>query len=121
MLTFGALRVAALLVSAVAAAPRSVQKIAVKSIIAFGDELSDNGNGSFAHGITGNPATVYGYGTWTNGPVAVSYFADALGLPMTADYAFGGCCGAGAIVSACSAGGGTTSSCAAVRAASCES
>jgi hypothetical protein len=31
-------------------------------IAAFGDELSDNGNSSYAHGITGNPATVYGYG-----------------------------------------------------------
>lgn len=29
-------------------------------MVAFGDELSDNGNGSYAHGITGNPATVYG-------------------------------------------------------------
>jgi hypothetical protein len=30
-------------------------------MVAFGDELSDNGNGSYAHGITGNPANVYGY------------------------------------------------------------
>jgi hypothetical protein len=29
-------------------------------VIAFGDEFSDNGNGSYAHGITGNPANVYG-------------------------------------------------------------
>lgn len=42
-------------------------------LVAFGDELSDNGNGSYAHGITGSPANVYGFGTWTNGPVAVSY------------------------------------------------
>ncbi|KAK1467759.1 hypothetical protein CCUS01_07026 [Colletotrichum cuscutae] len=26
------------------------------NLIAYGDELSDNGNGSFAHGITGDPA-----------------------------------------------------------------
>lgn len=64
------------------------------NIVAYGDELSDNGNGSFAHGITGNPANVYGFGTWTNGPVAVSYLADLLHMSL-ADYAFGGCCGGG--------------------------
>lgn len=57
-------------------------------MVAYGDELSDNGNGSYAHGITGNPATVYGYGTWTDGPVAVSYLTDLLQVPLT-DYAFG--------------------------------
>jgi phospholipase/lecithinase/hemolysin len=66
-------------------------------IIAFGDELSDNGNGSYAHGITGNPANVYGFGTWTNGPVAVSYLNDLLGLGPKGmrNFAFGGCCGGG--------------------------
>ncbi|KAF6839165.1 GDSL-like Lipase/Acylhydrolase [Colletotrichum musicola] len=64
------------------------------NIVAYGDELSDNGNGSFAHGITGDPANVYGFGTWTNGLVAVSYLADLLRMPL-ADYAFGGCCGGG--------------------------
>ncbi|KIW02712.1 uncharacterized protein PV09_06148 [Verruconis gallopava] len=61
-------------------------------IVAFGDELSDNGNGSYAHGITGSPANVYGYGTWTNGPVAVSYLNDKLSLGKYGlrDYAFGG-------------------------------
>ena len=63
-------------------------------LVAFGDELSDNGNGSYAHGITGNPANVYGFGTWTNGPVAVQYLTDLLGVPLD-DYAFGGCCGGG--------------------------
>ena len=63
-------------------------------LVAFGDELSDNGNGSYAHGITGSPANVYGFGTWTDGPVAVSYLADLLGVPLN-DYAFGGCCGGG--------------------------
>ncbi|KAF2708818.1 carbohydrate esterase family 16 protein [Pleomassaria siparia CBS 279.74] len=62
------------------------------SLVAFGDEFSDNGNGSYAHGITGDPATVYGFGTWTNGPVAVSYLSTLLSTPLT-DYAFGGCCG----------------------------
>lgn len=63
-------------------------------LLAFGDELSDNGNGSYAHSITGSPANVYGYGTWTNGPVAVSYLSDLLSTPLT-DYAYGGCCGGG--------------------------
>ena len=58
-------------------------------VVAFGDELSDNGNGSYAHGISGNPANIYGFGTWTNGPVAVSYLADSLGASLK-DYAFGG-------------------------------
>ena len=58
-------------------------------LVAFGDELSDNGNGSYAHGITGDPANVYGFGTWTNGPVAVSYLADLLGVPLV-DKAWGG-------------------------------
>ena len=63
-------------------------------VVAFGDELSDNGNGSYAHGITGDPANVYGFGTWTNGPVAVQYLAGLLDMPLN-DYAFGGCCGGG--------------------------
>jgi phospholipase/lecithinase/hemolysin len=60
-------------------------------LVAFGDEFSDNGNGSYAHGITGNPANVYGFGTWTDGPVAVSYLSNLLGVPLR-DLAFGGCC-----------------------------
>jgi hypothetical protein len=66
-------------------------------IITFGDELTDNGNGSYAHGITGNPANVYGFGTWTNGPVAASYLNDLLGFGRkgTRSFAFGGCCGGG--------------------------
>lgn len=87
-----------LLASTVTAAPsssvRSTSKYPFTNLLAFGDELSDNGNGSYAHGITGNPATVYGYGTWTNGPVAVSYLSNLLQAPL-ADYAFGGCCGGG--------------------------
>jgi len=63
-------------------------------MVAFGDELSDNGSGSFAHGMTGSPASVYGHNTWTNGLVAVSYLARDLGVPLL-DYAFGGCCGGG--------------------------
>lgn len=89
----------ALFGAAVIAAPASIEpraqsKYPFTNLLAFGDELSDNGNGSFAHGITGNPANVYGYGTWTNGPVAVSYLSTLLQAPL-ADYAFGGCCGGG--------------------------
>ena len=61
-------------------------------LVAFGDELSDNGNGSSAHGIAGDPESIYGFGTWTDGPVAVQYLAGLLDVPLT-DYAFGGCCG----------------------------
>ncbi|KAJ8608060.1 hypothetical protein MRB53_039895 [Persea americana] len=60
-------------------------------MVAFGDNLSDNGNGSFAHGVQdSNPQnTIYGYRTWTNGPVAVSYLSTYLNTPLTTDYAFG--------------------------------
>src|ERR1700761_6436263 len=73
---------------------RARGKYPFNQIVAFGDEFSDNGNGSYAHGMTGSPATVYGFGTWTNGPVAVSYLTDLFGVPLI-DYAFGGCCGGG--------------------------
>lgn len=72
--------------------PRSTYPF--NQIVAFGDELSDNGNGSYAHGITGSPANVYGFGTWTNGPVAVSYLSSLLSTPLQ-DFAYGGCCGGG--------------------------
>lgn len=62
-------------------------------LVAFGDELSDNGNGSWAHGISGSTSyPIYGWGTWTDGPVAVQYLATLLDTPLN-DYAFGGCCG----------------------------
>ncbi|KAI9668811.1 MAG: hypothetical protein M1831_000880 [Alyxoria varia] len=58
-------------------------------MVAFGDNLSDNGNGSCAHGVAGDPETIYGFGTWTNGPVAVSYLAEKLSIPLAENYAFG--------------------------------
>lgn len=88
---------AAPLVSALVIPSQGIEKRSsypFNQLVAFGDELSDNGNGSYAHGITGNPANVYSFGTWTDGPVAVSYLADLLGVPLV-DYAFGGCCGGG--------------------------
>lgn len=48
-------------------------------MVAFGDNLSDNGNGSSKHNVAGNPESIYGFNTWTNGPVAVSYLSDTLG------------------------------------------
>ena len=33
-----------------------------------------------AYGITGDPANFHGLGTWTNGPVTVSYLDDHPGL-----------------------------------------
>lgn len=84
-----ALALAASRVSALAIPADTQQELSKRSaypftkLVAFGDELSDNGNGSYAHGITGDPANVYGFGTWTDGPVAVSYLADLLGVPLT--------------------------------------
>ena len=72
--------------------PQARSTYPFNQIVAFGDEFSDNGSGSFAHGITGSPDTVYGFGTWTNGPVAVSYLSSLLSVPLR-DFAFGGCCG----------------------------
>ena len=98
LLSIAGTQVAALAIPA--PAPASFSQFT--RLVAFGDELSDNGNGSYAHGITGDPANVYSFGTWTNGPVAVQYLAGLLGIPLD-DYAFGGCCGgssSGATISA---------------------
>ncbi|KAK5721238.1 hypothetical protein LTR17_014700 [Elasticomyces elasticus] len=55
-------------------------------LVAFRDDLSDNGNGSYAHNISGGDAdNSYGFGTWTDGPVAVSYLAHLLEVPLV-DY-----------------------------------
>ncbi|KAJ9653827.1 hypothetical protein H2198_007055 [Neophaeococcomyces mojaviensis] len=81
------------------ASPLSTNTHPFTSLITFGDELSDNGNGSYAHGISNSltpsspPNPIYGYGTWTNGPIAASYLSTSLDIPNTASYAFGGCCG----------------------------
>ena len=80
------------------------------SLVIFGDSLSDSGNNSVVpqiganpnQVITGNsyvPGQTYGpapFGTYSNGPVWATYFADMLGLSALAsnlggtDYAFGG-------------------------------
>ena len=48
--------------------------------------------GSYAHCLAtpGDCSNkIYGFGTWTDGPIAVSYLVDQLGVPLTTDYAFG--------------------------------
>lgn len=83
---------------AVAAAPAWSAATGKKSskpyntLVAFGDQLVDNGNGSYAHGL--DPNNAYGYHTWTDGPVVPSYLADLLGVPLV-DYAWGGAYGGG--------------------------
>ncbi|KAF6232046.1 hypothetical protein HO173_009883 [Letharia columbiana] len=83
-----------------AAAPSHSGGYPFSAVVAFGDNLSDNGNGSYAHNVAawsptnvvdGN--TIYGARTWTSGPVAVSYLTDLLGVPMDQNFAFGGAWG----------------------------
>lgn len=67
-------------------------KYPFSALVAFGDNLSDNGNGSYAHHVAdkNNPNNaIYGARTWTNAQVAVSYLTDLLGVPMNQDFAFG--------------------------------
>ena len=62
------------------------------ALVTFGDNLSDNGNGSVAHHVAqqGQPNNnIYGFGTWINGPVVVSYLTDMLQVPMNQEFAFG--------------------------------
>lgn len=79
-----------------AAAPSHSGSYPFSALVAFGDNLSDNGNGSYAHNVAANNPTdvvdgnkIYGAKTWTNGPVAVSYLTDLLGVPMDQNFAFG--------------------------------
>lgn len=75
------------------------------ALYVFGDSLSDDGNNALALGvnagqvITGNsyvPSNPYAAGTYSNGQVWANYYANMLGLPLTAslagggDFAFGG-------------------------------
>ena len=92
------------------AAPSASGKYPFSQVVAFGDNLSDNGNGvpftsntfdtsanilclgSYAHCVadpTNCGNKIYGFGTWTDGPIAVSYLVTELGVPLTTDYAFG--------------------------------
>lgn len=61
-------------------------------MVAFGDNLSDNGNGSYAWCIAAPGSCnnkIYGYKTWTDGPVAVSYLSDLISTPLTNNFAIG--------------------------------
>jgi phospholipase/lecithinase/hemolysin len=65
-------------------------------ILAFGDSLSDNGQYYTVpvYGQTGNinPADVYGFRRFSNGPVWVEYLANDLGISLVSllDMAYGG-------------------------------
>lgn len=58
----------------------------------FGDQFSDDGNGSYAHGL--DPNNIYNYFTWTDGPVVPQYLADLLNVPSL-NHAWGGAFGGG--------------------------
>lgn len=60
-----------------------------KDIVIFGDNLSDRGNGSSDHNAAGNPETIYGFKTWTDGPIAAEQLANTLKLPIKYDFAYG--------------------------------
>jgi phospholipase/lecithinase/hemolysin len=65
---------------------------AYSSILAFGDSLSDNGYyQGYPGGTAGNtnPADVYGFQRFSNGPVWVEYLAQRFGLSLL-DMAYGG-------------------------------
>lgn len=88
-----------LVACAFAAAPMSATCAAASpysGLVAFGDSLSDTGNFSsrvraLTFGLVTFPDLPYGYATgrFSNGPVAVEYLAQSLGLTLT-NYAFGG-------------------------------
>lgn len=62
--------------------------------------MTDNGNGSYDHCVQAGAGQcnnkIYGHGTWTDGPVAVSYLVDKLNVPLAEDYAWGWAHGGGA-------------------------
>jgi phospholipase/lecithinase/hemolysin len=65
---------------------------AYSDILALGDSLSDNGYyQGYPGGMTGNtnPADIYGFSRYSNGPVWVEYMANSLGIPLL-DMAYGG-------------------------------
>ncbi len=57
------------------------------TLVAFGDQYTDDGSGSWAHGL--DPDNAYGHHTYTDGAVFSTYLAQMLGVPMT-NYAWGG-------------------------------
>ncbi|KAJ3035730.1 hypothetical protein HDV00_003442 [Rhizophlyctis rosea] len=84
------LTAAALIAPFAAAAPTAHSLSSFHHVVAIGDSLSDNGNlfaqtnGSFP------PPLLYWNGRFSNGPVWVEYFTEALGKRVTLhDFAFG--------------------------------
>lgn len=75
--------------AAASAASSGAGNLPFKNIVIFGDNLSDRGNGSSDHNMAGNPETIYGYKTWTDGPIAAEVLADNMKLPIVYDFAFG--------------------------------
>jgi phospholipase/lecithinase/hemolysin len=69
-----------------------VGSYAYNSILSFGDSLSDNGIYQLYPGGTvgnTNPADIYGFYRFSNGPVWVEYLAQNLSVPLL-DMAYGG-------------------------------
>lgn len=58
----------------------------INQVVVLGDSWSDNGN---LYALTGNPGPPYWQGRASNGPVAVEYLAQRLGVPLS-DFAWGG-------------------------------
>lgn len=84
---------------------------AYSSILAFGDSLSDNGYyQSYPGGTVGNtnPADIYGFQRYSNGPVWIEYLAQDLGISSLFDMAYGGATSGYTNPAATSAGFGYT-------------
>ena len=60
-----------------------------KNMVIFGDNLSDRGNGSSDHNLAGNPETIYGFKTWTDGLITAEQLANSMELPIVYDFAYG--------------------------------
>ena len=84
------LAVAGSAIMSLAVSPANATAPAYSGIVAFGDSLSDNGNfAALAGGVFPGPAYGYAQGRFSNGPVAVEYLAQSLGIGLT-DFAVGG-------------------------------
>lgn len=85
LLTFA---VSALLAAAPVAVPVAAHADPFRSVVVFGDSLSDNGN-LYKASLGSYPPPPYYNGRFSNGPVAVEQLASNLGVPLV-DFAFGG-------------------------------
>jgi len=64
----------------------NVQAQSISQVVVLGDSLSDNGN---LYNLIGRPGAPYWQGRISNGPVAVEYLAQSLGVPLK-DFAVAG-------------------------------